>query len=73
MNTLSQKMTELAHMPRSPQPLSRAARKRFLDSLVRRANAGDVVAAAELVRLSLEQDRARPGATQAPAGSAAPG
>jgi len=69
-------MSALAHRPRirerGPSPLSGRTRRRLLASLLRRADAGDVVAAAELVRLGLDRDRARRGAP-APAEVAAPG
>jgi len=44
---------------RGPSPLSGRTRRKLLASLLRRAEAGDVVAAAELVRLGEARDRAR--------------
>jgi len=56
-------MTAVAHRPRirerGPSPLSGRTRRRLLASLLRRADAGDVVAAAELVRLGMDRDRVR--------------
>jgi len=57
---------------RGPSPLSGRTRRRLLASLLRRADAGDVAAAAELVRLGMDRDRARR-ANPAPAGAAATG
>jgi len=69
-------MTALAHRPRvrerGPSPLSHRTRRRLLASLLRRADAGDVSAAAELVRLGMDRDRTRR-ADQAPAEAAASG
>ena len=43
-----------------PSPLSAAARRRLLADLLHRAEAGDVEAAAQLVRLSIEAGRGAP-------------
>jgi len=69
-------MTALAHRPRigerGASPLSHRTRRRLLASLLQRAEAGDVVAAAELVRIGLYRDRARR-SDPAPAEAAATG
>jgi hypothetical protein len=44
-----------------PSPLSVATRRRLLAGLMDRANAGDVIAAEALVRLSLAAEQARNG------------
>ena len=69
-------MSAFAHRPRvrerGPSPLSGRTRRRLLASLLRRADAGDVAASAELVRLGMDRDRARR-ANPAPAEAAATG
>jgi len=58
---------------RGASPLSERTRRKLLASLLRRAQGGDVLAAAELVRIGLDRDRARRGAEPASAEAAAPG
>lgn len=45
--------------PRGPHAISTAARRRMLEELQRRADAGDAAAAGELVRIGLFRDALR--------------